>query len=90
MQHNTAELCERVAKIEGKLDNGITARIRFIERMQWWQIGIMVVIIGGLVAGMWTMLRQGSATARENQKLLLDHVRGVPYIEAPAVPGGKK
>jgi hypothetical protein len=43
----------KIAEIEGKIGNGLEARVRLIERMQWWQIGIMVAIIGALVGALW-------------------------------------
>lgn len=71
-----------MAHIEGKLGNGLESRVRQIEKMQWWQIGILVAIIAGLVGGMWTMLRQGSVTTRENQRILREHIeRTEPMLE---------
>jgi len=69
------------AELHGKLNDGIEARVRNIERMQWWQIGIMVAIIGGLIGG--TL-----ALARENQKLLREHINPTQKV-APAEPGGE-
>jgi hypothetical protein len=87
MHKSLEELSVRLARVEGKLDNGIGSRLKFVEKMQWWQIGILVVIIGGLVGGMWTMLRVGSATTRENQRLLLEHIRNSsPGIEKSVEP----
>jgi hypothetical protein len=63
-----------MAEMQGKLSNGLESRVRQIERMQWWQIGIMVAMIGALIGGMWMMLQRGSLTARENQQLLLQHI----------------
>ncbi len=65
-----------LSRIEGELHDGLHSRVKLIERMQWWQIGIMVMLVGVLVAGLWVMLQRGSATARMNQKLLLDHIMG--------------
>ena len=55
-KHQT--LCERVACIEGKLTDGLESRVRMIERMQWWQIGIMVTLVGVFVGGLWILTQR--------------------------------
>jgi hypothetical protein len=73
----TSDIRISLAQVQGKLDNGLTTRVRLIEKMQWWQIGIMITMVGALLGGMWVMLQRGSETARENQRILLEHVQGV-------------
>ena len=47
------DLREGMIELKGKLTNGLSSRVKSIERMQWWQIGIMVGIIGMVLFGLW-------------------------------------
>jgi hypothetical protein len=77
----------RVAKLEGKLSNGFEARVKLIERMQWWQLSIMVLLVGILVGGLWYMAQASAARSRETQAMLLEHMRSSsPPALLPAQP----
>jgi hypothetical protein len=56
-----------VSRIEGKLDNGLDSRIKVIEKMQYWQLGVMVAIITGLLIGLWYLTTR---TMEADAKLL--------------------
>jgi len=56
-----------VSRIEGKLDNGFNSRIKVIEKMQYWQLGVMVAIITGLLVGLWFLTTR---TMEADAKLL--------------------
>ena len=62
-----------LSRIEGKLDNGINARIAWLTRIQWWQLGVMVTIIGMVIFGMWFFTTR-TLSANDN---LLKEVRAL-------------
>ena len=68
-------LRKRMTDVEQTLFNGYGARIKFIERMQWWQIGLLVALVGGFAVGLWTMYREDRQEYREVRSLLLEHTR---------------
>lgn len=43
------QLESEVAKIAGKLSNGLSSKVDLIWKLQWWQIGIMVTLIGAIL-----------------------------------------
>jgi hypothetical protein len=66
-EEEIGELTGSVARIEGKLDNGLSSRIKMIEKMQYWQLGVMVAIITGLLIGLWYLTTR---TMEADAKLL--------------------
>ena len=47
-------LDKTVAGMQGELHNGLHARVKLIERMQWWQIGLMGGMFTALVIAVLT------------------------------------
>jgi hypothetical protein len=56
-----------LARIEGKLDNGINAKIAWLSKFQWWQLSIMVAIIGSILYAMFYFTGK---TMEANDRLL--------------------
>jgi len=71
---------EGLMKLSAKIENGLSSRVRLIERMQWWQLGIMVAIVGAVIGGLW-LLYQAAAT---------DQAKLLEMLEKRAILGGLK
>lgn len=69
-----------LSRMEGELHNGIHAKVQQIEKLTWWVLRIMVALISLFVGAMTYLIREGSLTMRENQKLLLDHIKTSGYV----------
>lgn len=40
---------KHVRPMEAKFHNGFDVRIKNVEKMQWWQLGLMVTIVGMII-----------------------------------------
>lgn len=63
-------LALQFAYLKGQLENGLTARVRVIERMQWWQLGALVSIIVLVLVGMFAMFN----SARSEKAAVLERL----------------
>lgn len=73
-------LAVQVARIEGKLDNGLSSRVRLIERMQWWQIGIMVAFFAFVLGAMVFLYQTGQSERAEVLRALTNHLQGTTQV----------
>ena len=74
VKQDVEELGKAVELIKGKLSNGLESRVRVIEKMQWWQIGIMVTLVGVLIGGLWYMARESAGRSERMMQTLEAHV----------------
>jgi len=63
-----------IAELKGKLGDGLQSRVRAIEKMQWWQIGILVALVGTFIFGLWYLVEKSTAATRELNLLLKQHI----------------
>jgi hypothetical protein len=84
VKDDIAALGIEVAHIKGKLSDGLECRVRTIEKMQWWQLGIMVTLVGVLIGGLWFMARESSQRSERMMQALELHVKNMETID-----GGK-
>lgn len=63
-----------IAEMKGKLGDGLQSRVRAIEKMQWWQIGILVALVGTFVCGLWYMVEKATIGTRDLNLLLKQHI----------------
>jgi protein-S-isoprenylcysteine O-methyltransferase Ste14 len=68
------ELVKEFYVLKGTLENGLNARVKWIEQMQWWQIGIMLVFFGIILSGVFFMFQAGRAETRLVLDALKNHV----------------
>ena len=73
-EEDIAELTTAIARFEGKLANGLSARVKLIERMQWWQFGVMVAIIGIVISGLVFLWRDGQDRTQQMLNKLDQHI----------------
>jgi len=71
---------EGLIKLTAKIENGLSSRVKLIERMQWWQLGIMVAIVTAVIGGLWLLYQ---AATNDQAKL-------VELLEKRAILGGMK
>jgi hypothetical protein len=50
-----------VMRLSTIVENGLSKRVEWIERMQWWQIGILVTLVGVVIGGLFILYQSGSS-----------------------------
>ncbi len=61
VEKKIADMHDELVEIKETLRNGFSTKMKFLERMQWWQLGVMVAIIAMLLGGLWYLYTTGEA-----------------------------
>ncbi len=64
--------------LKAKLGNGLNKRVERIEKLQYWQMGVMVGIIGIVIFGLWYF----TTRTLDANSMLLDEVRRMLAVGA--------
>lgn len=63
----------RLRGVEIKTSNGFDARIKFIEKMQWWQLGVLVALVTSIMAALWYM----HVTDKDEHQRVIDRIEQI-------------